>query len=206
MDIAIISTIGSGVGLLFALSWFWWIIFTVIIIFAIASEANDSDIIWFLFFPLFVIPWVLGTNPFVWIIQNPGLLFANILQYAFLGVAYAFFRWTYLNINEANYIKANYDNLKKQWEESQQVLPRTFEEWLIRCEYITLVSRNKSKVARWVVWWPFSLISFFFSDLIVDFMKKVANIMYTLFGNVFRNIQISVYKMIGLEDIFKNPE
>jgi hypothetical protein len=206
MDIAIISTIGSGVGLLFALSWFWWIIFTVIIIFAIASEANDSDIIWFLFFPLFVIPWVLGTNPFVWIIQNPGLLLANILQYAFLGVAYAFFRWTYLNINEANYIKANYDSLKKQWEESQQVLPRTFEEWLIRCEYITLVSRNKSKVARWVVWWPFSLISFFFSDLIVDFMKKVANIMYTLFGNVFRNIQISVYKMIGLEDIFKNPE
>lgn len=206
MDIAILGTIYSGIGLMFALSWVWWVVFIVILFAGISCEASDSDFIWFLLFPLFIVPWFLGTNPFVWIINNPSLLVANILEYSVIGLAYAFFRWAYLNITQANYIKDNYDSLKKQWEDSSFKGSHTFEQWLILYDYITPISNNKSKVARWVVWWPFSLISFFFSDLIVDFIRKLGNIMYSLFGNVFRNIQVSIYKMVGLQDIFKDSE
>lgn len=46
------------------------------------------------------------------------------------------------------------------------------DQWGLKEKYAPTVSRNKSKIMFWAIWWPFAIVSHFFSNFIIGFFDK----------------------------------
>lgn len=184
----------------------WYIAGASIATFVLAlglASFKDGEEIWWLVVPILIITLAMsGTSGLFYPFQHPSETLAFTLQYMLLGIVYAVFRWTHLSIREARRIKSSHDSLFNGFQQDCQQYSKyrggTFEFWLTDKGYMSSISRSKMRLARWIVWWPFSLVGYFFSDLIVDFIRLVADFAYKLFGNSFRRLQRWIYSQYGV--------
>lgn len=203
MDLIIVDSFISGFALMFASSWFVIALTIATIVIGVALECvEDGEGIWVVTVPLLLTIWAAaGLQGFTWPFYHPAETFAFSLQYGLLGVVYSFFRWTHLNMKQAARIQQQMETLQDCFRNRSEETPDiTFNEWLIRTDWIPQISSSKMRVARWIVWWPISLVAFFFSDLIVNFINWVSETAYILFGNVFRRIQVWILSQYGLDE------
>ena len=122
--------------------------------------------------------WFSGLNVFTWAWANPKLLAQWIFVYILAGIVWGTFKFV-VKLRKARneYVKDKERYLKytgctglaKQEE-------RTAKTWIEQCkrgyngseDYAPTVNKNKENIMFWAWWWPFSIISFFFEDLIVE--------------------------------------
>lgn len=208
MDLFIGTAFLTALGLSLSVSFWWMLVISAIVLIAIlasaAEDAADTGLIWLLVIPILLVPVIWGVNPFYWVLQNPGLFVSNFLQYLLIGSAYALFRWVWLSAESGKAIKSKYDFWQKEYIASSfPDLNRTFEDFLRNHDLIPTASKNKNRIANWIVWWPFNAIGFLLSDFLRNFMRFFSNLIQHLFGNILTVLQRRVYAWIGLTDLDK---
>lgn len=206
-EVALFGSAISGLQLVLAAGWFWSVfIFAIFIVGVLLSSAENEDFIWFMIVPFIIIPWAISgmsVAPFSWAWNNPGVVFVNAVEYLVVGFAYALFRWVYLNIKQAKFVRDNMADLMNRYDSyvNNRTYPNvnmTFEEYLVERQLMTRMGQSKATIARWVVWWPFSVVAFFFIKLLIDLIKRLGELLHLLFNNSFTKIQHFIYAKMGI--------
>lgn len=133
----------------------------------------------------------------------PFVVFAAI--YFFVGAGWSFWRW-YLFVKDKLEV---YTNMKTEWLISQgesqftTIPDHLKKKWAAYIEerwerkeilQIPLVRDHKSEIMRWIGWWPVSVISWTFNDMIRRFVRIVYNTIYNWLQNIANNIFANVRK------------
>lgn len=56
---------------------------------------------------------------------------------------------------------------------------------------------NKARITGWIIWWPFSMISVVFGDLLSRIVVKIATRIWGLLSGIYARIEEHVYKDFG---------
>ncbi len=123
---------------------------------------------------------------FGWLLSHPIPLLILAALYFFIGVPWACWRW-YLLVKDAlePYIKMKTEWLISKGESTFDAIPEGLkEDWVKYVENdwqrkalckTPLVRDNKSKIMRWIGYWPLSAITWAFNDMIRRFVKMIYN-------------------------------
>ena len=122
---------------------------------------------------------LLGYNIPMMAWNNPMLVAQYAAIYIGIGAVWASFKFIWkLRKARSLYIKDKTKWLKGIGEfVTDESKGRTEEQWIKYCKshtyeyqeiYAPTVSANKSRIMLWMTWWPFSVISFFFADLLSE--------------------------------------
>jgi len=121
-----------------------------------------------------------------WLLSHPLAIGIFAVLYLFIGSGWSFWRW-FLFVKDK---REPYDQMKTEWLSSKgettfSTIPAHLkEEWVkyIEAGYnrkelckTPQVRDYKSKVLRWIGYWPISVISWAFNDMIRRFVKIVYN-------------------------------
>lgn len=121
-----------------------------------------------------------------WVLGHPIPLIAFAVLYFFLGSGWSFWRW-YLFVKDQlePYMQMKTDWLIKKGETTFTSMPDHLkEEWVKYIEddwkrkemcQTPLVRDHKSKIMRWIGYWPISAITWTFNDMIRRFVKMIYN-------------------------------
>jgi len=141
-----------------------------------------------------VLHWVLGH----WM---PLLVFLGF--YFVIGAGWTFFRWYLFNKDQ----REPYDTMKAEWlagknETNFAVIPNHLkDEW---AKYIAgdwqreqmckipLVREHKSKIMRWIGYWPISAITWAFNDMIRRLVRTIYNYIHDWLQSIANNVFASV--------------
>ena len=127
---------------------------------------------------------LLGYDILVWIWLDPAVVVKYALIYIAIGAVWGSFKFIWkLRKARNTYIKD-----KTKWLNGKTIVSddpakaRTEEQWIEHCKdriynhkemYAPTVSANKFKIILWMTWWPFSVIAFFFDDLLTEVWNGV---------------------------------
>lgn len=164
------------------LLWPWWglgLFFVLCLIDAVLVE-NDSEG-WataMLLIGIFSLSWMFGsTNPFVFIWNNLGGFLLYLLVYAGIGGVWSVFKWYLFLLKERDHVLL----VTKQFGTKAQRPESSY------------ARNNKSKITGWISHWPLSIIGTFFGD----FLLRLWNYVYKIFGNVYNSISDAVFADFG---------
>lgn len=201
---------------LFVLGGIWFYLLSVITILVIINLLITDRFFWSAF-------WIGGfiatihifgnAHFFQHVIDNPVWALAYIFGYLGLGAIWSFFKW-WMMLRE---VRKKYDVLKVEFLKNKKVTGTVIpddlkDEWRkhvvgnrcykLRYHYSDIeghnpivppLSQNKTKITGWMVYWPISVILFFFED----FLSKLFDAIYDMFSNVYQRISDSVFKGTG---------
>lgn len=150
------------------------------------STETDHGLLGFLSIVAYgcVLQWAFKVDVIGWILSHPSVTIAFLVFYLFVGAGWSFWRW-YLFVKDQfePYTKARADwlvsknitnfscipeNLKDEW---GKYLKDSWE----REELCTppLVRDHKSRIMRWIGYWPINALTWAFNDMIRRFVKMV---------------------------------
>lgn len=170
--------------------WFWlglWLIGGTICV------AFDSD--WILLALsigiLAGLKWLAGKGD-LFTIQNLMTLLPWFLVYIPCGILWSFIKWFWL-ISD---YKATVIEGKIEYKDSK-TLPSvkniTWDQYKQRYWPQPTANKNKSKICRWIAYWPLSFIN----SICYDFVKRFFNMIYDCLGNTYE--RITKWALRGIE-------
>ena len=124
-----------------------------------------------------------GVNPFVWIWANPLFAIQIVAAYMLVGLGWGMFKF-FLKLTKARkaYLKEKADWINEG--KSEQSFIDKIRNSYSKETYAPTVNRNKSNIGFWCVWWPFSVVSFAFSDLIQKTFELSWKMIKGMFGGM----------------------
>jgi len=201
---------------LFVLGGIWFYLLSVVTVLIVVSLLIEDKFFWSAF-------WVGGfiavlhafgdAHFFQHIVDNPAWALAYIFGYLAIGAGWSFFKWWMM----LRCVRKRYDELRVKFVKDKKlednVIPADLkDEWRkhvvshrchkMRYGYgdiqndnpaIPPLSQNKTKITGWMVYWPISIVLFFFED----FLSKLFDAIYDMFSNVYQRISDSVFKGTG---------
>lgn len=127
--------------------------------------------------------WIFGLPIWQTVAANPFVLILYVAVYVAIGALITGL-WSW-----PNYIREHADNIKYAFEEHVRAQKRgghevTFDQFLVSISYPYKASKNKDRLAAWVLMWPFGLLW----DLIHRPARWIWNVAYFGLGDVFETI------------------
>ncbi len=130
--------------------------------------------------------WLLGYNIPVWAFNNPVLVAKYAVAYIFIGALWGSFKFIWKLRKAKNlYIKDKNEwiNNTTEYREGHihYVAIRDETTWIKHCKerydyqtkYAPEVDGNKENIMFWAIWWPFSMLSFFIADFLIEVWEIV---------------------------------
>jgi hypothetical protein len=161
-------------SLIIVSSFWWWAMTVVGLILFLVSAKND----WF-FWPSFymcvyitVMHFFMGSAFFHNISENPWNLFIYGGGYLVIGTLWSFYKW-YRVARE--YVKGYNEQADKGFSYSGVSKPRA--------------SESIERISAWIVYWPSSVIIFFFEDFLANLVEGIVN----KFQGIYKRIENHVY-------------
>ena len=133
--------------------------------------------------------WISGINVVMWSWSNPKLLAQYSLCYIGVGLGWAIFKFVVM----LNAAKNTYIEDKKEYLSGDE---RTEEMWIHKVKhsydgvqsYAPTVTENKEEIMFWLIWWPFSIFSFFLQDVMTGICRQL----WKLVSGILNGIRVSV--------------
>lgn len=128
---------------------------------------------------------VAGFNPFTWLWANPLIFGQLCIAYVGIGLIWSSVKW-YAKLRKSRklYLEAKADWVAKGKTE-QSFIETVRGAYGDKERYAPTVSRNKSNLGFWCIWWPFSIIAFMFEDLI----RELWNLSWKFLKNMFEGMR-----------------
>lgn len=190
---------------------FWLIVAAVLGLLVLSVERDDpfvatitmiGTIAFFTAFTAF--------NPFTWVLANSGLILLLAVVYLVIGVAWTVAKWYFYNLNVASKLR----RFKAEWTKANPLRPASSHrdaetiadyEYRFLCEArhelgldiheIPLkVSKNKSRIMTWLVYWPFSALW----TLLNDPIRHLYNFVYDRIGGTLQAISDRAFRDIHM--------
>lgn len=149
-------------------------------------------IILFILWPLAM--WVFSGFQYVVYVdiwQNPIPFFFGVLAYLVIGIGWSVFKWwTYLNTEEVKKKALVYLASKQKRNPHDNPDPYT-KQSLLTDRYSPLSpleATNYSRLMRWLAWWPISVLSTLFRELVVKLFENIFNWVKGIYVNISRKV------------------
>lgn len=155
----------------------------------------------------FVLHFMFGVDVFH-ILHHPMMLLAAIGLYFPIGACWSFFRWyMFVHAKLEKYVEFKTEWLVSKGQTSFESIPDHLkEEWIKYLEggrssnYTDfkdmvkppLVRDNKSRILRWIGYWPISAMAWVFNDMVRGFCKMI----YSRIANWLQSIANSVFEKV----------
>lgn len=171
-------------GLLITFAFWPWILFAALVICLVWASAIEEPIFAGVALAIYVgIAWfVFGTNPLMWIYDNPGSALVAFGLYAGIGLFWAMFKWRNFIVS----MSAVIDHAKKKWVEGNPSESFTKEAFMDSDQFPVEIwlSRNKSRIVNWIWMWPFSAVSYIAYDMLRHFFTWIFDMASGLFRKI----------------------
>ena len=184
----------------------WWLLTAVFVIglcWSMAAESGFGATVCVIIYVLFL-QFICHVNIFGLASTNPLTFISVILSYLAVGVIWSFAKWYfYLSNFVDKYKEARMDWLTNKMRGSAislftQVPDELKEEWKehVKNSYGILerpsVSQNKARIARWITYWPASLIWSVIDDMLKAIVKRIIAVLDSWYQGILRNVYRSV--------------
>lgn len=177
------------------MTWSLWITLLAVLV-LIICEATESPILaaFTVLVALVLYQLVGGVDILGYIKSNPLSLFKWAGVYLVLGVVWGTFKWwlyAHKQLDSFKEFKASFlqshnvvgdkvpDNLKEKWLDKSNHL----------YDFPPKVSRHKSRIIRWMAYWPTSVLW----TLADDFIRKIYTVIYNKISSTLQRISNSVF-------------
>ena len=173
------------------------------------SDGGDFGIITSLIIFAILMQFLSNANPLGFLATHWLSSIIGFLFYLVAGAGWATFKWirfVYACVDKykeflAEFVNANNlpvgtivipDNLMEKW---QTALSHTYIDGYNYqpLNVVPSVSKNKSRIVRWIGLWPFSMIVYFVKDAFVEAFNYVysyiANFLQTIANNIYNNLK-----------------
>lgn len=140
----------------------------------------------------------LGFSVFTLAITSPVLFAKYAAGYLGIGLGWSSLKfWFKMRKARKQYVTDKREWLSKEDVKTDGVnsvaLPRTEAQWIERVKYqgtaskyAPTVSQNKWNILRWLWWWPFSVVTFLFEDLIRELWELSWKAVRDIFSGIRR--------------------
>jgi hypothetical protein len=192
----------------------WWFIMAVWVVVLWFFVETEHGLLGLLSTAIYLalLQWGFHVDVLYWFVHHLGHIFVGIGFYAALGAAWAFWRW-YLFAHEQlePYFKMRSEWLSSKGQSNLDYIPEDLkEEWVKYLEedktygYSNTPSRKslcstpkvmkyKTKIMRWIGYWPISVLSWIFNDMVRAMVKMVytsiADRLQAIAHNVFAKVR-----------------
>jgi len=183
--------------------WFWTLLVASFILVVFMAEVWDA--------PFWAAATVIATlvaldllgdaGLWSWVLANPLLIGAGAGVYVVGGTLWSFVKW-YIFVRKR---REGYLDQRAQFmvdhklEEKDKIPPTLLRKWQSQLSYsnreMPSARKEKSRILRWMVYWPWSVIYSLFADLV----REVFLIIYARMATTFQRISESIYGDISGE-------
>lgn len=163
--------------------WPWVLVFAFLGCLAISTRSETTSVAVVGAVIFIAISWfAYGTNPFVWIHQNPGTAITAIILYSAIGALWSLFKW-WKRVTSPELQKAMADAKKQHEEESPDCGPKDYMN-SFRFPDKAKVSANKDRIVSWIALWPLSMIGFLVGDVLLEFFNRIYDWLASIYERV----------------------
>jgi hypothetical protein len=197
------------------IEWLFWAVLLAWIIALFISVENEYGIFAFLSTITYgvLLYFVFNVNVPYYLYHHPILILLGIALYFPIGAAWSFFRWYMFVYSKLElYTDMRNDWLSNKGQTSFTEIPDHLkEEWIkylegdatrytdssrhLRRDLLKppLVRYNKSRILRWIGYWPISALTWAFNDMIRGFCKmiygRIANWLQSIANSIFEKVK-----------------
>ncbi len=112
-------------------------------------------------------------NPFQWIVEHPDVIVRDLLVYAVLGIIWGFVRWIfYINSQDLKNLVLSRHSSWASYAAKDPSYKTAFKDSKF---YPFGFKDDAPMIATWVVFWPFSMIWYFGSKILIEGWDYVWN-------------------------------
>jgi len=163
-------------------AWWLWITLAAVVLLLIC-EANEKPVAAFFIFAaaLLLYQFVADVNIFKYVKDNPLAVLGWVNLYLAVGVVWGAFKWWLYALG----MRDEYRELKRSFLSARNLkgdkVPLSLkDEWLKETEwkfdFPPKVYRNKSRIIRWMAYWPTSMLW----TMLDDFLKRLYSRLYNM--------------------------
>ncbi len=200
--------------LAFGTIWFWALILSEVIFLSVVTELEHEGKAIASTLVVFGVLFWANTDWFNWIIKHPLWVLSGITAYFVCGTIWSFIKFLFFTRrikNEYEEAKSDFQKGKYDWMRKGVEGKETDEKtaWLKflndrrnKCGYAKYKLESieeikyKKRIIVWISYWPFSLSSSIFTDL----LKEIAEVIYSMYKNLYSKIYTAVLKDL-LDDL-----
>lgn len=168
-----------------------YVVLFLVMVFAVEAESGVWAVM-LLIASTFIISWLGQTNPFAYIKAHPIGILECLLIYLAVGALWSIVKWAlHVHTKVAEYKDAKADYMRRN--NLTELTPEDANKLLAYAKATPPNARdNKSRIIRWMTYWPFSIIGSIFNDVI----KKIYRHIYELLQSTYQRISDKIFSSV----------
>ncbi len=157
--------------------WPWALLILILGVFTVSTWAENVQFALIGIVLYSASAWIFyDVNPFMWAYDNPGTLISYGTIYFAVGAAWSVFKWRnkLLSKNIQYAMNRAKDEYKPTPEDAGD--PKAYMKSNLFPSG-AIADENKNQIFSWFLLWPFSVVGYFFGQLLTDIALRIYNLM-----------------------------
>ena len=143
--------------------------------------------------------WSSSFNPFAWLTANWLVVVITFAVYCFCGVMWSIKKWS-------DYVSSRITHLKEAATRARNNRDTLRENISYGYREIPKVSQNKSKLACWICYWPFSAIWWFVDDWFHFLVRSLQGVYRSITMRAYAGLDAELKAAVNFEEFEQDKE